>query len=132
MSLESDEKKQLEEQFRREMEDQHARRLEKLEKSRARVRARDAEAKRSEKQIAMTELKEQVRDDFYKEHGYRLYVDSTGREVWLTPEEYEIRMRRRHGRPTQIAPSVAVQRRTWILYGTVVVLAVLLGIVLAG
>jgi len=131
VSIESDEKKQLEEQFRREMEDQHARRLEELEKNRARVRAREEEARRTEKQIAMSELKEKVRDDFYKEHGYKLYVDSTGREVWLTPEEYEIRMRRRRGRPTQLAPSIAVQRRTWILYGTVVVLAVVLGIVLA-
>lgn len=131
MSLESDERKRLAEEFQRELEQDHARRLERIQKRKAKATARDRQRAEDERNIAVSELKEEVRDRFYKDHGYKLYVDSTGREVWLTPEEYEIRMRRRRGRRAKVAPSVATQRRTWFLYGTVVVLAVLLGIALA-
>lgn len=132
MSLESDERRELEERFRRELEEDHARRLEKVERRKAKATSRERQRAEDEHNIAVSELKERVRDDFYKQHGYKLYIDSTGREVWLTREEYEVRMRRRRGRRAKVAPSVATQRRTWMLYGAVVVLAVLLGIALAG
>lgn len=131
MSLTSEEREALAADFRRELEDDREQRLEKLaDRERRRDQRRDRD-RATQRQIAMNELKEKVRADFYKEHGYRQYVDSTGREVWLTPEEYAVRLKRRKARNRKAPSPLNTQRRIWLAYAGVAVLAVILGLALA-
>ncbi|MEC7947684.1 MAG: hypothetical protein VX265_08965, partial [Myxococcota bacterium] len=70
---------------------------------------------------------------FYKDNGYKRYVDSTGREVWLSPEEFaqRSRRRRRRRRTAALDAPLANRTRTAMLYGGLALLAVVLGFALA-
>ena len=130
MSLSADEQRELAETYREELEADHERRVAKVREREDREAARRARAEQDAREVARSDLKEQVREQFYKEHGYKLYVDSTGREHWLAPEEYAQRMARRKGRRV-VAPSKLSQRRVWMFYAGTALLAVALGVLLA-
>jgi len=123
----------VEAEFRAELEAEHVNRqdaqVRREERSKEKMLARE----RERQILAEEELKEKVRADFYKEKGYKLYTDSAGREHWLTPEEYDWRMRirSRHDRNRRrFEPSRLAKKRKLLMYAGAAILAVLMGLVL--
>ncbi len=84
------------------------------------------------RQKALNDLKAEVQAEFYKKNGYKLYTDSTGREHWLTPEEFAFRTDRRKRRKHRIIEPIAMGRhRQWLFAVGIVGLALVLGMLLA-
>ena len=112
---------------------EHARKLDAIERRRARRGDRPSTQDEDQRRIELYELREAVRQKFYKENGYKRYVDSTGREVWLSPQEYDQRTRRRRRRraAAPIDGPMASRTRTALLYGGLALLALVLGFALA-
>lgn len=131
MSLTEEERQALAAEFREQLAAEHEQRLVKHAERERRRQDRHARGESVDRQVALSDLKETVRADFYKEHGYRRYVDSTGREIWLTPEEYEVRMARRKARRQGSPGALPSRGGPWIAYVVVAVLAVVLGMILA-
>lgn len=132
--LTRDEKNEAEAEFEAELAAEHAKRTDAVQRRKARRSGGRSSHEEDQRRIELYELREEVRERFYKEHGYRRYVDSTGREVWLSPEEYEQRTRRRKRRRRQTASLDAPlgnKTRTALLYGGLALLAVVLGFALA-
>jgi hypothetical protein len=124
---------QVEADFRAELEAEHINRSEaqvrREERSKDKLRARE----RERQVLAEEELKEKLRADFHREKGYKLYTDSAGREHWLTPEEYDWRMRirARHDKNRRrFEGSHTAKRRMMLMYGAAAVLAIIIGLVL--
>ena len=117
-----------------ELEEEHQRRLRRLEHKRQRVRSKREQQVQHKKELVIAEMRDQMRHDFYTERGYKLYVDSRGRENWLTPEEYEWRTRvrrRKRGRRKYVPRLKGHRLRTIVLYGGMLALAVALGMLLS-
>lgn len=133
MALTPEEIAEARERIRAELEQEHARRLAEVRRKRDKARRKRTERAEREREIALARLREEEQARFYQENGYKLYTDSTGREVWLTPEEYEMRMRRRrHRRKRRIyEPAVAPKGRVIVFYVGAFILAVIIGIVLS-
>lgn len=131
MPLTEEEREALAADFREELVAEHERRLQKHEEQQRRREDRRARGDSTDRQVALSELKDSVRADFYKEHGYRRYVDSTGRENWLTPEEYAVRTARRKARRSRMPAVQGSDGPSYVAYVVVAVLAVLLGMLLA-
>jgi len=132
-NLTPDEREAIAEQFREELEAEHVERqaVQAERETRATAR-RDARQTRADA-MAEAEIKEKIRAEFYKDKGYKLYTDSAGREHWLTPEEYEWRMAaraRRDSRRKTFEPSIWVRQKQLMMYGSAVLLAILLGLYL--
>ena len=122
--------------MRPQLEEEHARRLEEFERRRSHAHERGAEHRERAREEELADLKARVRERFYQQKDYRKYVDSRGQEVWLPREEYEWRMRIRRSRARrhrEYRPRVFLtgRRRTVVLYGIVVVVAVLVGLLVA-
>jgi hypothetical protein len=134
MSLDDDEKAQAEAAFLREMEEDHARRLARLAERESKAAARRAAGAADDRQVALTELREDVQARFYRERGYKQWTDSTGRTEWVPPEEYawreKARGRRRRRGPVSEGPAWG-PARLWPVYGAAAALAILLGVLLA-
>ena len=133
MVLSEEERKEAELRILGELEEEHGRRLRRLEHKQQRVRSKREQQALREKELVVAEMREQMRHEFYTERGYKLYVDSRGRENWLTPEEYEWRTkyRRRRRRSRQLVPSFKGTRlRTVLIYAGLLVFAVVLGVFL--
>ena len=120
-------------EFRAELEAEHASRKEaqarREERSRSKLKAREHERQ----VLAEEQLKEKIRADFHREKGYQLYTDSAGREHWLTPEEYEWRMRmraHRENKRNRFDGPHGAKRRTLLMYGGAALLAVAMGLIL--
>jgi hypothetical protein len=118
--------------FEDELRADHERRQAKVasaeERRSAHRQARDVAART----VALNELKEQVRTEFYKTHDYRRYLDSTGREVWLSPKEYELRTRRRGKRRGLSFDGERSPRwKAALLYGGLFVIALVMGLLLS-
>jgi len=131
--LPPDEQDAIAEEFRAELEAEHVQRqqaqAERHERAREKRRARQTR----EQVLAESELKEQVRADFYKEKGYKLYTDSAGRKHWLTPEEFDWRMdarARRDSHRRSFEPSIWVRKRTLVMYAAAAAVAIVLGLFL--
>lgn len=125
---------ELRRQARAELETEHEERLERIRQRREHAKTRSRDKSDERKRIEETMVREQVREEFYKEKGYRLYTDSTGRELWLSPEEYEWRQRRhRHGRHKRriYEPAINNRGRVWLFYVGLLILAIVVGIALA-
>jgi len=131
--LNEDEAALVEAQFRDELKVEHDSRQEAQLKREQRSRARSARVKHESQILAEQQLKQQVRQEFYRENDYKLYTDSAGREHWLTTEEYEWRMRARarHDRNRRrfSSPKLA-QKRQLLMYGGAAVLAIIMGVIL--
>ncbi len=131
MVLSEEERKQAEALILEELEEEHARRLRRLEQKQQRVRSKHEQRAQREKELQIAEMRDEMRHEFYTERGYKLYIDSRGRENWLTPEEYEWRttVRRRRRRRRQFVPSLKGTRlRTVLIYAGLLVMAVVLGV----
>jgi hypothetical protein len=130
LALSPEERANVERQIREELEAEHQRRSDNI---RRRSSAQGAAEDRPERRNAeLFELREQARQRFYQEHQYKLYVDSTGREVWLPPEEYEQRMARRRRRKEPPIPLDGPPKtQLWLIYAGLALVALLMGLLLA-
>lgn len=131
--MDTSEREALANEFRDELEDEHEQRLHALAERRQAARDRGHSRNREDAIAEANELRATVRREFYAEKGYRRYIDSGGRELWLAPEEYEWRMRvrkRRDRNRNLYRPSIWVRRRMLMVYGLLVVVAIGVGIVL--
>ena len=131
MTLEEEEALKVEADFRAELEAEHESRQDAQVRREERSKEKMAARERERQILAEEELKEKVRADFYKEKGYKLYTDSAGREHWLTPEEYDWRMRirARHDRNRRrFEPSRLAKKRKLLMYAGAGILAVLMGL----
>jgi hypothetical protein len=132
--LSEEERQQAEVRILEELEEEHARRLRRLEHKRQRVRSKREQEAQREKDLVVAEIRDKMRHEFYTERGYKLYIDSRGRENWLTPEEFEWRTkyRRRRRRQRRWVPSLRGTRmRTVLIYGGMLLLAVVLGMLIS-
>ncbi len=131
--LNPEEAAQLEAEFRESLMDEHKSRQEAQERREHRSKEKMMERERERQVLAEEELKERIRGEFYKEQGYKLYTDSAGRQHWLTPEEYDWRMRirARRDKNRRAFDSAAQQkRRRVMMYVGCAALAVLMGLIL--
>ena len=131
--LSSDEAEKLEADFRETLMEEHQTRLEAQERREVRSKEKMRERERERQILAEEELKERVRAEFYKEQGYKLYTDSAGRQHWLTPEEYDWRMRiraRRDKNRRAFDSAAQQQRRRVLMYVGCAALAVFMGLIL--
>ena len=132
MALSEDERKEAEEVFLQELNEEHEDKIAALERRHERLRAKKEARSQREKNIYLEELRDKVRESFYTEKGYRRYVDSRGRELWLAPEEYEWRMRHRRRRRKRRFRLANAQRYQMVLiYFGILLLAIALGIAVA-
>lgn len=131
--LTRDEKQKAEAEFEAELAAEHARRQEAVQRRKERRGGRRSSHDEDQRRIELYELREAVRERFYKDNGYKKYIDSTGREVWLSPEEYTQRMRRRKRRARSggAEPQLGNTARQFMLYGGLALLAIVLGFALA-
>lgn len=86
---------------------------------------------REQEILAEERIKEQVRAEFYKEQGYKLYNDSAGRQHWLTQAEYDWRMQARARRDKNHRSfdfGAQTQRRRLTMYAGSVMLAIAIGL----
>jgi hypothetical protein len=118
----------LRKKFLEELEAEHADRLDQLDKRKSRAKARTRERREDFKLESQKQLKNEIRDQFYEEHGYVEYVDRSGRRQWVPKEEYEWRMRRRKKSRSSDAP-MSNRTREVMFYGLAVLVAVVIGIV---
>ena len=131
--LNEEEAAQVEADFRAQLMAEHESRQEAQTVREKRARDRRARTKQESQILAEEKLKQQVREQFYRENNYKLYTDSAGREHWLTPEEYEWRMRARarHDRNRRrFASKNLAKRRQLLMSIAAAVVAALLGLVM--
>ncbi len=89
-----DEREALRAQFELEHEERQRRFQERRVAGRDRAQAhKERKDRRQQLELEATERKL-----FYKEHGYKRYIDSRGQEHWLLPEEYAWRQKARDAR----------------------------------
>lgn len=120
------------ERFESELQVEHDERVAKVARREARARRRGSEREREQRHAALNALKAEVQAEFHKKNGYKLYTDSTGREHWLAPDEYDFRMARRKRRRHRVLEPVMPDRARNILFMVgMVLLAVVLGWALA-
>mgnify|MGYP001184266133 CR=1 FL=1 len=131
--LSPEEAERVEAEFRDALMDEHRSRQQAQEHREVRSKEKMRERERERQILAEEELKERVRAEFYKEQGYKLYTDSAGRQHWLTPEEYDWRMRIRARRDKNRRPFDSAsqqQRRRLMMYLGCAALAVFTGLFL--
>jgi len=87
-----------EHEFLEQLEREHQEAKERFAKRKEMSKER-REAKREEKaEKAEIQRQREIREKFYKDKGYKRYVNSRGKVMWLLPEEYEWRTRARKAR----------------------------------
>mgnify|MGYP001334723656 FL=1 len=131
--LNEEEAAKVEADFREQLMAEHESRQEAQSVRERRARDRRARTKQESQILAEEKLKQQVREQFYRENDYKLYTDSAGREHWLTPEEYEWRMRARarHDRNRRrFASKNLAKRRQLLMSVAAAIVAALLGLVM--
>jgi hypothetical protein len=131
--LSDQERRDAEAKFLSELESEHTRRENALAERRAKRKTHGSQTTEDEKRVELFDLREDVRKKFYKTNGYKRYTDSTGRDVWLPPAEYDQRMRhRKRRRRSAMSDSMVPERhRTWLLYLALAAVALVLGFALA-
>lgn len=134
MSLTDEERLELEAKIRDELSREHEERIASLNRRREDSKRRHRSREEAQRTAEVATLRQEIQQQFYEEQGYKKYVDSTGREVWLPPEEYEWRMRRRRrkvrqqGRELNLTPRF----RTVAIYVGIALAAILFGLLLTG
>jgi len=124
-----EERSEYSDEFRQELERDHIRRLDNLQHQKQRIRDRKDERSRRDYESQKADLRNEVRKKFYEEKGYKLYTDSSGRELWLTAEEYHYRTSRKRKRVQRKKTKIMGLRwRTVALYAGAMAIAVLMGL----
>ncbi|HCH64618.1 MAG TPA: hypothetical protein DFR83_17560 [Deltaproteobacteria bacterium] len=131
-SLTADELQEARARFESDLAEDHAKRVEKVARQKRRSGGAASAREQEARNFALNALRAEVQSEFYKQNGYKLYTDSTGRKHWLTPGEYEHRMeRRKRRRHRVIQPAVVDRGRNIVFMVGMVLLAVALGFALA-
>ena len=133
MALSEDERDAATERFKAELEAEHQQRHEKVHRRQEKARAKRYRKKSENRQVELYEIQEQVKEQFYKENNYKLYTDSTGRESWLSPEEFEWRTARRKNRSHRrkiYEADFGNRRPMWVFYLAMIAIAIALGVAL--
>ena len=117
--------------FKADLADEHVERVEKVKRRQARTGGERSKWEQEARNAALNALKADVQAQFYRDNGYKVYTDSTGRQHWLTVEEYEHRMTRRRRRHEVFEPVVGDRTRNIIFMVGLVLLAVVMGFALA-
>lgn len=86
----------------------------------------------AEQERERQKIRSEVEAEFYSGRGYKRYVDHLGIARWLTPDEYDARMRRRHGHRKRSRNEVTISPRVQqiLIYVGVALLALAIGFVL--
>ena len=132
-SLSKEEEDRIEAEYRAELESEHTERQLAQKRRHQKSKARSDERRHARQLQSEAEVKEKILADFHKEKGYKLYTDSAGREHWLTPEEYDWRMKARAQRDRNrksFRPTFWARKRMLMMYGGAVLLAIALGLFL--
>ncbi len=133
-ALDETERDEVEREFRDELQAQHDQRIDRVRRHKDRAREKRDSKSQREHDAAVAAVKNKVREDFYKEQGYKLYEDSTGREIWLPPEEYDWRMKRRSGRRKRKKARYELKNttrgRTILFYAGMVLVSIVVGVLL--
>ena len=133
MALSEDERIAAGDRFRAELEAEHQRRHEKIRRRQEKARSKHYRKASEKRQVELYELQEDIRKKFYKENNYQLYTDSTGRQSWLSPEEFEWRTARRKNRGHRrkiYEPDFGNRRPIYLFWIGMAVLAVVIGLAL--
>lgn len=80
------------------LEAEHRENLARFENMKARSKKRGAARQRELGEHKDLVAQAEARKEFFKAKGYKRYVDSRGRELWLLPQEYDFRVRARKAR----------------------------------
>ncbi|MCP4808563.1 MAG: hypothetical protein GY913_35445 [Proteobacteria bacterium] len=124
---------ELEARIRAELEAEHAERQERFEAKKERGKEKRERRRRVEAHADEQDLRRKMRADFHREQGYKEYVDSRGKTLWLPPEEYDHRVKARKAREARKSRYKAYQppgQRKWLVWVGMVVFAVTVGFVL--
>jgi hypothetical protein len=127
--LTEEEKQALRQKVLDQLEAEHQERLNELEDRKKRAAERRGDRTRRRKEAEEAELRDQVREEYYAEKGYELYIDRSGHKKWIPKEELEWRMRRRRTRRKDNAP-MSNQARSLVFYAATTLIALLLGLYL--
>ena len=128
--LTEDERQQFVSKFLAQLEEEHERR-----ESSAQVRRKGKGSKRTDafkRQEEEASIRNNLRRQFYEEHGYKQTVDRTGRQVWLSPAEYEARhrVRKKRRKSARFKPRLPTRMRDILLFCLMCVSAVMIGLML--
>lgn len=128
--LTEDERQQFVVRFLAELEQEHERRESSASIRRKKRGSRRTEAFKREQEEA--DLRNSLRREFYKENGYKQATDRTGRQIWLSPAEYDAqhRVRRKRRKSTALKPKRPARLRDIMLFVLMCVSAVLIGLML--
>ncbi len=128
--LTEDERQQFVAEFLTELEQEHERREENAQTRKAQQGSRRTEAFKRQEEEA--DLRNNLRRKFYTENGYKQTVDRTGRQIWLSPSEYEARTRtrRKKRKKTRIKPKRKAGLQDIMLFALMCASAVLIGLML--
>ena len=129
MALSDEEKKALKDEIQAELESEHQVREERAQRK---IQSRDSEVTQrpKSKNAEIKAIKMQLRRQFYENNGYKLQKDPTGRDMWLSPTEQEIRRNRnRNKRSSNRSKSfLKAQRNNLMMYAIIVCMAVIFGL----
>ena len=98
MAMTEAERIEAEALIRAELEAEHNQRVEGVAASKLRAAERRGDKNSQHRREEMDALRIELQHKFYTENGYQIYVDSRGDELWLSPEEYAWRVKRRGNR----------------------------------
>jgi hypothetical protein len=130
--LTEDERQQFVADFLSELEQEHHRRETHAHERKQLKGARRTDSFKRQEEEA--ELRNRLRRKFYEDNGYRISTDRTGRQIWLSPAEYEARhrVRRKKRRRTRLKPRGRARLRDILLFVVMCASAVAIGLMLVG
>lgn len=133
LPLKKDEEEAIRAEFHQKLQEEHHDRLDELAKKRARAKARSRNRSERKANADIARIHEEMREKFYKEQGYREYVDSVGRRHMVPPEEYDwrVKVRKRRGPKYRVHRETKARTRQLIGYGIVLMIAIVAGLILA-
>lgn len=133
LPLSQEDRKQITDELLQEFEREHIAReqsrQQRSEHLHSRAHARHEKSREQEIQTLRLELK----DQFYKDKGYRLYTDSSGRERWLSPTEWEWKQRHPRGKKRHRTYEIvqSPQYRVLAAYVFIGIIAIIAGFMLS-
>jgi len=129
LALSDEERKALRDEIQAELESEH---LAREKRAQRKIESRDPELTKrpKDKKAEIKAIKMQLRRDFYETNGYKLQKDPTGRDMWLSPSEQEIRKsRNRNKRNSKHKKSfLKVHRNNLVMYSIIMAMAVVIGL----
>ncbi|MEC7985264.1 MAG: hypothetical protein VX278_08865 [Myxococcota bacterium] len=132
MGLSDEEKNEIRSQFLEELEKEHQKREERAIRKRE-TQNNNQSIQSGKRNSELTQLRSEIRRQFYEERGYRLEKDQTGRDMWLSPSEQENkqkkRARRRSSRKSQ-KKLLSLNQKSIVLYLFIMMAAVMLGLII--